>query len=127
MSKKILAVDDSKTMRQMIVNTLRNAGFEAHEAEDGRQALTLFGGQAFDLVITDLNIPELNGFELIEKVRQGSHRPFVPILMLTTESDVQKKARGKLVGATGWIVKPFNPDRLVEVVRKVCNVTEAPA
>lgn len=127
MSKKILAVDDSKTMRHMVVSTLKNAGFETHEAEDGQQALEVFGGDAFDLVITDLNIPALDGFAFIEKVRQGAHRPFVPILMLTTESDAEKKARGKSVGATGWIVKPFNPERLVEVVRKVCNVTEETA
>lgn len=124
MTKKILAVDDSRTMRQMVVNTLQNAGFEAHEAEDGEAGLKLFGDHAFDLIITDLNIPKMDGLELIQKVRQGTHRPFVPILMLTTEANTQQKERGRAVGATGWIVKPFNPDKLIEIVQKVCNVSK---
>ena len=121
MSKRILSVDDSITMRQMVSMTLRDAGYEMLEAEDGVEALkTLQSIPPVDLVITDLNMPNMDGFGLIEKLRADSRYRFVPILMLTTESDPEKKERGKAAGATGWIVKPFNPERLIDVVRKVC-------
>ena len=120
MAKKILIVDDSKTMRDMVAFTLTGAGYEVVEAEDGKLALGALGGHRFDLIITDLNMPNLDGFGLIEQVRAGDKHKFTPILMLTTESDAQKKERGKAAGATGWIVKPFNPEKLVQVVGKVC-------
>lgn len=121
MAKKILAVDDSKTMRDMVSFTLKNAGFEVTEAEDGKDALrVLAGGNKFDLIITDLNMPNMDGFALIDAVRAQPSYKFVPILILTTESDQQKKDRGKAAGATGWIVKPFNPEKLLQVVNKVC-------
>jgi two-component system chemotaxis response regulator CheY len=121
MAKRILAVDDSKTMRDMVSFTLRNAGFEVTEAEDGKDALRALGnGNKFDLIITDLNMPNMDGFALIDAVRAQASYKFVPILILTTESDQQKKDRGKEAGATGWIVKPFNPEKLLQVVNKVC-------
>ena len=117
MSKKILAVDDSKTMREMVSFTLKNAGYEVIDAEDGQAALKALGGGKIDAVITDLNMPNMNGFELIRALRA------TPILMLTTEGDSAKKEEGKTAGATGWIVKPFNPEKLVEVVKKVCPLS----
>jgi len=122
MAKNILTVDDSKTMRDMISFTLKGAGFNVVVAEDGADALHILGndGVKFDLIITDLNMPVMDGFALIENVRAHDKYKYTPILMLTTESDPQKKERGKQLGATGWIVKPFNPDKLIQVVGKVC-------
>lgn len=120
MAKKILIVDDSKTMRDMVSHTLKGAGLDVTEAEDGVVALDALNGGRFDLIITDLNMPNLDGFGLIEKIRGQAQHQYTPILMLTTESDTQKKERGKALGATGWIVKPFNPEKLVQVVGKVC-------
>lgn len=120
MAKKILAVDDSKTMREMVSFTLKNAGYEVVEAEDGKAAIAVVGGVKVDAVITDLNMPNMNGFELIRHLRATPDYKFTPILMLTTEGDDAKKQEGKSAGATGWIVKPFNPEKLVEVVKKVC-------
>jgi two-component system chemotaxis response regulator CheY len=104
----------------MVSFTLKGAQYEVVEAEDGKDALTKLTAQKFDLIITDLNMPNMDGFELIENVRKGGNHKFTPILILTTESDSAKKERGKASGATGWIVKPFHPDRLLEVVKKVC-------
>lgn len=120
MAKRALTVDDSKTMRDMVSFTLKNAGYEVIEAEDGKDALTKLGNQAIDVVITDLNMPNMNGFELIRALRANPTYKFTPILMLTTEGDDSKKTEGKAAGATGWIVKPFNPEKLVQVVGKVC-------
>ena len=120
MSKRILAVDDSKTMRDMVAFTLRNAGFQVEEAEDGKAALGKLGGAKFDLIITDLNMPNMDGISLIRNVRAGSQHRAVPILILTTESDATKKNDGKAAGATGWLVKPFSPEKLVELVQRVC-------
>ena len=121
MSKKALAVDDSKTMRDMVSFILKGAGFEVIEAEDGKDALTKLGNTSIDIVITDLNMPNMNGFELIRALRANTNYKFTPILMLTTEGDDSKKQEGKSAGATGWIVKPFNPEKLVQVVTKVCG------
>ncbi|MDR3423584.1 MAG: response regulator [Alphaproteobacteria bacterium] len=120
MAKKVLAVDDSKTMREMVSFTLKSAGYDVVEAEDGQVALKTLDGGRVDVVITDLNMPNLNGFGLIRALRANPAHKFTPILMLTTEGDSGKKEEGKAAGATGWIVKPFNPDKLVEVVKKVC-------
>lgn len=121
MAKKILAVDDSKTMRDMVSFTLKGAGYDVVDAEDGKHALTRLEGNTFDAVITDLNMPNMNGFELIRALRANPNYKMAPILMLTTEGDEAKKAEGKSAGATGWIVKPFNPEKLVQVVKKVCG------
>lgn len=121
MNKRALAVDDSKTMRDMVSFTLKSAGFEVIEAEDGKDALAKLAGSPVDVVITDLNMPHMNGFELIRNLRATPQYRSTPILMLTTEGDDTKKQEGKSAGATGWIVKPFNPEKLVQVVNKVCG------
>ena len=121
MSKKILTVDDSKTIREMVAYTLKDVGFEVVEAEDGQQALNLLSSSSVDVIITDLNMPNIDGLELIKKLRDDPKFKFTPILMLTTEGDATKKQQGKDAGATGWIVKPFNPEKLVQVVNKVCS------
>lgn len=120
MTKRAITVDDSKTMRDMVVFTLKNAGFEVIEAEDGQAAINVLGNTPVDLVITDLNMPNMNGIELIRNLRANQTYKFTPILMLTTEGDQAKKDEGKNAGATGWIVKPFNPEKLIQVINKVC-------
>ena len=119
MAKRVLTVDDSKTMRDMVSFTLKSGGYETLEAGDGMEALSALGDAPIDLIITDLNMPNMDGFELIAQLR-GGHYKFTPILVLTTESELAKKEQGKTLGATGWIVKPFNPDKLLQVVKKVC-------
>jgi two-component system, chemotaxis family, chemotaxis protein CheY len=119
MAKIALTVDDSRTIREMVAFTLKNHGFDVLEAEDGKHALAVLGDRDVSVIITDLNMPNMDGFELMRQLRANPKYKFVPILMLTTESDGAKKETGKQAGATGWIVKPFNPDKLVQVVNKV--------
>jgi two-component system chemotaxis response regulator CheY len=116
---KILAVDDSASMRQMVSFTLKGAGHDVVEASDGAEALKLAEGMSVDLVLSDVNMPNMNGIELCKNLRQLASYKFTPILMLTTESAGDKKAEGKSAGATGWIVKPFNPDQLLTTIKKV--------
>ncbi|PWC88732.1 Fis family transcriptional regulator [Azospirillum sp. TSO5] len=116
-----MTVDDSRTMRDMVSFTLRGAGYEVVEAADGQQAMSAIAATKVDLVITDLNMPVMDGLTLIRKLRAIPAHRTLPILMLTTEADESKKAEGRAAGATGWIVKPFNPDKLVSVVQKVCG------
>jgi two-component system, chemotaxis family, chemotaxis protein CheY len=118
--KTALVVDDSTSMRQMVTFTLKEAGFAVVEGANGKEALTKLEGQAkVDLIITDLNMPVMDGFTFIRAVRQSAAHKFTPILMLTTESQADKKQEGKSAGATGWIVKPFNPAQLLQVISKV--------
>lgn len=119
MSKRIMTVEDSTSLREMIIFTLAGAGYEVAEAEDGRVALDRLQGFRAELVITDLNMPNMNGIELTRQLRADPSYRFVPIIFLTTESQMQKKQAAKEAGATGWIVKPFKPDQLLQVVRKV--------
>ncbi len=119
MSKTALTVDDSKTMREMVAFTLKGAGYQVIEAEDGKHALQMLGGKSVDVVVTDLNMPNMNGIELIRELRANPSYKFTPILMLTTEADDSKKSEGKSAGATGWIVKPFQPEKLLKTVEKV--------
>lgn len=120
MGKTALIVDDSRTMRQMVAFTLTNAGFTVVEAEDGKDAINkVSGGAKMDIVVTDLNMPEMDGIALIKELRKMSTFKFTPILMLTTESAMEKKKEGKEAGATGWIVKPFNPEVLLKTIAKV--------
>lgn len=120
MGKTALIVDDSPTMRQMVAFTLTNAGFTVVEAQDGKDAVNkVAGGGKMDLVVTDLNMPEMDGIMLIKELRKLSAFRFTPILMLTTESAAEKKQAGKEAGATGWIVKPFNPEVLLKTIAKV--------
>ena len=120
MSKTVLVVDDSPTMRQMVAFTLTNAGFKVVEAEHGKDAVSkVTDGPKMDLVVTDLNMPEMDGIALIKELRKMPSFKFTPILMLTTESSEEKKRAGKAAGATGWIVKPFNPELMLKVIAKV--------
>ncbi len=118
MTKKIMTVDDSASVRQMVALSLKDAGYEVVEAKDGQDALSKLSGQ-IDMIITDLNMPNMDGIELIRQVRSSNGYKFTPIVMLTTESQAGKKDEGKKAGATGWIVKPFKPEQLLAVVRKV--------
>lgn len=115
----ILAVDDSASMRQMVSFTLKNAGFNVVEAVDGQDAYEKAGGRDFSLVLTDQNMPRMDGLTLIRSLRALPQYKSVPILMLTTESSDAMKSQGRAAGATGWLVKPFDPQKLIEVVRKV--------
>ncbi|MFQ5470049.1 MAG: response regulator [Gammaproteobacteria bacterium] len=115
----ILAVDDSASMRQMVSFALKNAGHEVTEAVDGQDALNKAKSKSVNLVITDVNMPNMDGISLIKELRNLPAYKFTPILMLTTESGVDKKTEGKAAGATGWIVKPFNPDQLIATINKV--------
>lgn len=120
MAKRVLTVDDSKTMRDMVSFTLKGAGFEVLEAEDGVKALNLLNGAPVDLVITDINMPNMDGVTLVRQLRTKPAYKSTPILILTTEGGEDKKADGRAAGATGWIVKPFAPEKLLAVVGKVC-------
>ncbi|MGB8012751.1 MAG: response regulator [Terriglobales bacterium] len=117
--KRILTVDDSASVRQMVSFTLRNAGYEVVEAVDGKDGLGKVSGGKFDLIVTDLNMPNMDGIQLIAAVRQLPGYSFTPMLMLTTESQAEKKDAGRKAGATGWIVKPFNADQLIAVIQKL--------
>ncbi len=115
----ILAVDDSGSMRQMVSFTLKSAGYDVIEAVDGNDALSKAKSSKVDLVVTDVNMPNKDGISLIKDLRDLPDYKFTPMLMLTTESGMDKKQLGKAAGATGWIVKPFNPDQLLKTVKKV--------
>ena len=115
----ILAVDDSASMRQMVSFTLKGAGYDVVEAVDGVDALNKAKAKTFDLIVTDVNMPNKDGITLIKDLREISSYKFIPMLMLTTESGSEKKMKGKAAGATGWIVKPFNPDQLLKTIKKV--------
>lgn len=120
MGKTVLVVDDSSTMRQMVAYTLTSAGYEVVEAGNGKEAVSkLNGGTKPALVVTDLNMPEMDGITLITEIRKMAAFKFTPILMLTTESADDKKKAGQAAGATGWIVKPFNPEQMLKVIQKV--------
>ena len=115
----ILAVDDSASMRQMVSFTLKGAGYEVVEAQDGAEALGLAKTRQVNLVVTDVNMPKMDGIALIRALRALPAYKFTPMLMLTTESAPEKKQEGKAAGATGWIVKPFNPEQLLATIQKV--------
>ncbi|HEX5354916.1 MAG: response regulator [Aquabacterium sp.] len=115
----ILAVDDSASMRQMVSFTLKSAGYNVVEAVDGQDAYEKAQGRSFDLVLTDQNMPRMDGISLTKKLRETAQFKTTPILMLTTESSDQMKQAGRAAGATGWLVKPFDPNKLIEVIQKV--------
>ena len=115
----ILTVDDSASMRQMVAFTLKGAGHTVVEAEDGQAALEAVKGKKVDAVVTDVNMPRMDGITLVKSLRALPDFKFTPILLLTTESGDNKKAEGKAAGATGWLVKPFNPDQLLATIKKV--------
>jgi two-component system chemotaxis response regulator CheY len=119
MGRLILTVDDSSTMRQMITFTLKGVSYEVLEAGDGVDALEVAKGKKLSLIITDVNMPRMDGITLVQRLRALPEFKFTPILVLTTESDAAMKQKGKEAGATGWIVKPFSPEKLLDVVNKV--------
>jgi two-component system chemotaxis response regulator CheY len=116
---RILTVDDSAAMRQMVEVTLSSAGYEVLQARDGREALTLAGKNSVDLAIVDINMPEMDGIQLVRELRALESYKHTPVLVLTTESSTERKMQGREAGATGWLVKPFNPDKLLATVAKV--------
>ena len=119
MEQTIMVVDDSTSVRKMVAFTLENAGYAVVEAENGMDALEKLNGSRVNMFIVDLNMPHVDGFELTRSVRAMNEYRFTPIVMLTTESQDVKKKEGKAAGATGWITKPFKPDQLIGVVKKV--------
>ena len=119
MAKTILAVDDSASIRQMVAFTLKGAGYDVVEAADGQDGLDKARSKSVNLVLTDQNMPKMDGLTLIKSLRALPQYKAVPILMLTTEAGDAMKAQGKAAGATGWLVKPFDPQKLLDVVKKV--------
>jgi len=119
MPKVIMTVDDSASVRQMVSFTLKQAGYEVVEAKDGQDALDKLGASSVNMLITDLNMPKIDGIKLIRKVREKPESRFMPIIMLTSDSHDSKKKEGRAAGATGWIVKPFKPEQLLAVIKKV--------
>lgn len=119
MAKTILAVDDSTSIRQMVAFTLKSAGYNVIEAVDGQDGLDKIKDQTVDLILTDQNMPRMDGLTLVKTLRGMPQYKVTPILMLTTESSDEMKVQGKAAGGTGWIVKPFDPHKLLEVIKKV--------
>ncbi|MDN5210891.1 response regulator [Fulvivirgaceae bacterium BMA12] len=119
MNKTILIADDSESIRQLVSATLESSGYSVLVSVDGEDALTYLDGSIIDLVITDLNMPKLDGIGVVKGIREKEQYKFIPVLMLTTESQASKKEAAKKAGATGWIVKPFVEDKLLAVVKKV--------
>lgn len=117
--KTIMTVDDSASLRQMIGVVLRGGGYEVVEAIDGMDALSKLKGQELQLFLTDVNMPNMDGLEFTRQLRAMPQYKFIPIVLLTTESHTDKKQQGKAAGATAWIIKPFDPDQLLAVVKKV--------
>lgn len=118
---RVLTVDDSRTILAMLHHTLSNAGFEVLQAEDGRQGLDVLKSEAVDVVITDINMPIMDGIEFIKTVRASGNHQSLPILILTTETSQDKRDQGKAAGGTGWIVKPFDPEKLISVIHRVVH------
>ena len=118
MSKTVLTVDDSSSIRQMVAFTLRGAGYTVVEAKDGQDAIARLDANV-RLVLSDLNMPNMNGIELLRWIRADAAHKYLPVVVLTTESQEAKKQEARSAGATGWIVKPFRPDQLLAVVKRV--------
>lgn len=115
----ILAVDDSASLRQMVVYALREAGHDVIEASNGNEGLQQARDNSADLVLSDVNMPDKDGLQMVRELRELPHHRFTPVLMLTTESTPEKKQEGKEAGATGWLVKPFDPEKLISTIRRV--------
>ncbi len=121
MAKKILIVDDSSSMRQMVKFTLVEEGHEVYEADNGKNGISKLEAAEPELIITDINMPEMDGIEFIKQVRANAQYKFTPIIVLTTESEQAKQDEGKKAGATAWLIKPFTPEKLIETVKKVAG------
>ena len=119
--RTVLVVDDSELIRAMLTGILRDAGYEIAEAGNGKEALQQISRQTPNMLITDLNMPEMNGIELIKEVRKDSRNRFMPIVMLTTEEDEEIKKEGRAAGVSGWIITPFKPENLLAVVNMVAR------
>lgn len=119
MGKTIMVIDDSATLRQVVSATLRKAGYSPLEASDGKDALAKLAGQKINLIICDVNMPNMDGISFIRELKQLPEYKFTPILMLTTESQESKKMEGKAAGAKAWIVKPFKPEQMLAAVEKL--------
>ena len=120
MSKKVMAVDDSPTVRTVLKSTLTDAGYIVVEASNGQEAMRMLEECKIDLLVTDLNMPKMNGLELIRALRKTPGYRFIPIIMLTSESQIDLKTEGRKAGASGWVTKPFCPNQLLAVTRMVC-------
>jgi len=120
MAKRVMAVDDSATVRQVLVMAMEGVGYEVVEATDGGDALQKLQSNHVDMLVTDLNMPNMDGISLIKEVRQKPGNRFLPIIMLTNDAQPETKALGKKAGASGWITKPFRPEQLLAVVRMIC-------
>lgn len=118
MARTIMIVDDSASMRQLVTFALKDAGYEVVAAVNGKDALGKLDGAKIDMIVTDLNMPEMDGIEFIQQLRAAEKHKFMPIVMLTTESNESKKQEARKAGASGWIVKPFKVEQLLSVVRK---------
>jgi two-component system chemotaxis response regulator CheY len=118
MGKKVFVIDDSASTRQLISFTLKGAGYDVVEAEDGKDALKKLTGSGVDMIITDLNMPNMDGMEFLKALRSNQAFKFMPVVMLTTESQVSKVMEAKAAGVSGWIIKPFTPEQLVDTVNK---------
>ena len=118
---RILTVDDSNSIRRLVAETLQTAGHEVVQAKDGTEGLEKASAAKVDLVISDVNMPGMDGITLVKRLREIPGYRFVPLLILTTELDPEKKRQAKLAGATGWLVKPFNPEQLLATIRKVLD------
>ena len=116
---QVLIVDDSKSIRELLSSVLINAGYKVTSANDGKHGLDTAQAEDFDLVITDINMPLMNGIELLKSLRALPKYAFKPILILTTEFSQEMKMKGKEAGATGWMVKPFDPDKLIEITKRI--------
>ncbi len=119
MQKTVLVVEDAPTIRSMVSFTLKSAGYEIIEAEDGVDAMGKLDGQNLDMILVDLNMPNMNGFEFIQKTRTVQANKSIPIIVLTIESDNEKKQTARAAGVTAWITKPFKPDQLLALVKKI--------
>jgi len=119
-SKKIMAVDDSPTVRKVLNETLSGAGYQVIEANNGQEAITKMSTDRIDLLVTDLNMPTMDGVELIRQVRKKPGNRFMPIIMLTSDTQPETKDAGKKAGASGWVTKPFRPEQLLSVIKMVC-------
>ena len=118
MGRTILIADDSASMRQLVTFALKDAGYDVIAAVDGKDALGKVNGTKIDMVVTDLNMPNMDGIELIRQLRSLPATKFTPVVMLTTESQDSKKQEGRAAGASGWIVKPFSPEKLIGIIKK---------
>ncbi len=119
MAKTILIVDDSESIRQLVSHILKSAGYDVIEGEDGKDALTKLAGQKIHLIICDVNMPNMDGIGFVKEIKKSDDYKFIPIIMLTTESQEKKKLQGQAAGAKAWVVKPFRPDQMLNAVSKL--------